>query len=209
MVERESILFCISGPTASGKSTVCRYLKDKFPDLNFSVSTTTRSPRPGEVDGREYYFVSKEEFQQKIDKGDFVEHAEFSGNFYGTDLKNLEGAKSSGKDLLLEIEVQGVSQLKEKMAEGVVTIFLFPVSFAELEKRLRDRNTESEEQIQTRLDTARKEVELLSKGSFSDYLVINDDLDKACQEVAAIITAETRKLSRYGKGYLSHLLTQS
>lgn len=193
-------MICIAGPTASGKSTICRALVPGIENIRLSISTTTRPPRRGEVDGVDYNFVSREEFAERVKRGAFIEHAEFSGNLYGTEYSNITRAEEQGFDLIFEIEVQGVQQLKARYGSRLRTIFVFPVSFEELERRLRARATDSEEQIQHRLKRAREEVALLSTPQFSDYLVVNDVLEHAVERARAIIVAERCRLERAGEG---------
>ncbi|MCB0344885.1 MAG: guanylate kinase [Bdellovibrionales bacterium] len=195
-MKHSPLLVCIAGPTASGKSTICKALIPQVDGLKLSVSTTTRAPRPGETDGVDYNFVSTDEFKRRVDDGAFIEHAQFSGNMYGTEWVNVDRAEAEGYDLVFEIEVQGVQQLKARYGDRLTTVFVFPVSFAELEKRLRGRATDSEEQIQQRLKRAKEEVAILSDTSFSDYLVINDSLDAAIVRIKAIISAERCRLDR-------------
>jgi guanylate kinase len=165
-------LFVLSGPSGAGKSVLIQRLIDALPSLRFSVSSTTRMPRPGETDGESYHFVSREQFQADIEAGNFFEYAEYSGNLYGTSRRELELARQQGRDLLLDIEVQGARQLQGKGIDAVY-IFVTPPSFAELERRLRFRNTESEEAIQRRLSQA---VEDIAHVQRYEFVIINDNL---------------------------------
>jgi len=171
-----------------------------------SISTTTRAPRAGEVDGRDYYFVSGAEFQQRLAAGRFIEHADFGGERYGTELTNIERAQKESKDLLLDIEVQGVRQLKQLFPGRVVTTFVFPPSFTELEARLRARASENEEQIAVRLKTARGEVAILKDPLFSDFIVVNDQLEAALALSKSIVAASRALLSRQSPEEISKLL---
>jgi len=171
-------MLVVSGPSGSGKSTICkRLLLD--PRVVFSVSATTRKPRPGEVDGRDYHFLSADEFRARIAKGAFVEHAEVFGNLYGTLREPMEAAKARGQVYLLEIDVQGANQLRALGEEGVY-IFIAPPDFEELKRRLSGRGTESPEVLQRRLHKA--EDELRERHRY-DHVVVNDDLERAVGEV--------------------------
>ncbi len=194
--ERQNRLFCFVGPGASGKSTICRELLLREPGIELSISTTSRDPREGEKDGREYYFVSEEEFLTRIDQGNFVEHAIFNGRRYGTERPNIERVLQSDKDLVLDIDVQGVEQLKQLYPNQVATIFVFPPSFSMLRERFEKRGTDSEEKIQSRLEIARKEIEKLKVPGFSVYLLLNADLTESFDRAQAIIQAERMRFSR-------------
>lgn len=176
-------LFVISGPSGAGKSTVIGKLMEMRDDLAFSVSVTTRSPRPGEQDGVDYYFVDMERYNAMIADGELLEHAEFAGNGYGTPKIPVLKLMDQGKNVLLDIEVQGAAQVKNAMSESI-SIFLAPPSMEELERRLRGRGTETEEKIIQRLETARHELTLADR---YDYRVINDDPLQAAKELNAII----------------------
>lgn len=174
----------MSGPSGVGKGTIRNKLFDKN-DLNlfYSVSMTTRKPRPGEVDGQDYYFVSREEFDKNIENGNLLEWAEFVGNRYGTPKDKVEKMREEGKNVLLEIEVNGTSQVLEKVND-VVSIFILPPSLEELESRIRGRSTESEEVIKERLTKATKELDFQKQYKFK---VVNDNIDVAVEEVRNII----------------------
>lgn len=182
----KGLLIILSGPSGAGKSTVISRLVKARGDIRFSVSATTRAPRPGEVDGCDYYFKSREEFAQMVAADAFLEHAEYVGNCYGTPAAPVDADLGEGFNVLLDIEVQGAAQIMEKRPDAV-SVFLCPPSLEELEKRLRKRGTDSEDKILGRLETARREYEQLSRYS---YIVINDDADTAAGELNAIITAE-------------------
>ncbi len=199
MVEREPILFCFCGPVASGKSTITRHVLTSS-SLALSISTTTRKPRPKEKHGVHYYFLKKEEFLKKIEKGDFIEYAEFNNNFYGTDKKVVRDAFKNGVDLLLDIEVKGVKILKSLYPENVVTIFVIPPSIEILKSRLiKRKSNEGKEEIEKRLKIAKEEIKVLVSNGFSDYLLVNDDLDEAKKDALSIIRGEKRKFSRYSE----------
>lgn len=206
MSRHESIFFCFCGPTASGKSTLCRKVLTELPGLKLSTSTTTRPARDGESDGEHYYFVSDEEFDARIQSGKFLEWANFAGYRYGTERRNFDQALAQDTDLLLDIEIQGVAQLKKLFPKNVVTIFVFPVSFATLEKRLRARQSETEVAIQARLLRAREEIRVLSQENFSDYFLNNDSLEQSVQQVLSIIQAERLSFVRQRECTISKLL---
>ena len=187
-----STLFVISGPSGAGKSVLIRRILDDLPGIRFSVSSTTRSPRPGEADGIDYHFISREQFQSGIDAGGFLEHARFSANSYGTNRHEVEEAELLGQDLLLDIEVQGARQLQEKGIDAVY-IFVTPPSFAELERRLRSRNTEDEVSIQRRL---RQSVEDVSHVHRYQFVIVNDNLEEAYSRLRSIFVAERSRRTR-------------
>ena len=179
-------LFVISGSSGVGKGTVIGGFLKRNPQFTLSISCTTRKMRPGEVDGVNYFFLSKDEFKDCIDNNKFLEWAEFAGNFYGTKQKYIHQCLEEGKNLILEIDTQGAIQVKQKMPEAVL-IFIAPPSFEILEKRLRGRHTEDEETIQKRLEAVKKELE---RAENFDYRVINDDVDRAIQNLEDIIKGE-------------------
>ena len=178
--------FIISGPSGVGKSTVLKELFQDRDDLYFSVSATTRPPRPGEINGVHYHFTNVDEFRKMISEDAFLEYAEYVGNFYGTPRKYVDEAMAAGKDAILDIEIQGAAQVHTLRPE-VVRIFIAPPSWEELERRLTARGTDSQEVIQSRL--LRAKVELQTASSY-DYLVINDTVEQAVAEMAAILCAE-------------------
>ena len=178
--------FIISGPSGVGKSTVLSALMEERKNLYFSVSATTRQPRPGEENGVHYHFLTLDTFREWIAQDEFLEHAEFVGNCYGTPKKYVYEAMDRGQDVILDIEVQGAMQVAEKMPE-VVRIFIAPPSWTELERRLTERGTDTPEKIQGRLARAKEEVKLA--GTY-DYFVINDSVENAVRELNAIMTAE-------------------
>lgn len=189
-----STLFVISGPSGAGKSVLIRRILDDLPAIRFSVSSTTRGPRPGETEGIDYHFISREQFQADIEAARFLEHAQYSGNLYGTNRHEIEEAERLGQDLLLDIEVQGARQLQEKGVEAVY-IFVAPPSFAELERRLRSRNTEDEVAIQRRL---RQSVEDVSHVHRYQFVIVNDNLEEAYSRLRSIFIAERARRSRMG-----------
>lgn len=191
------ILYIISAPSGSGKTTLVNELRQYVPNLEFSISFTTRSPRGSEQDGREYHFISRGEFENMIEGGEFLEYAQVFGNYYGTARPVLQHAKEQGNDLLLDIDVQGERQVKQKAPEAV-SIFVLPPSRAELESRLRKRSrsegVNSEETIRRRLDTARREIENYPN---YDYILINDRLEESVDRLQAIVLGE--RVRRSGK----------
>ena len=179
-------LIVISGPSGAGKSTVVFKAIEGREDFCFSTSVTTRKPRPGEVDGREYFFVDPDRFQEMVANDELLEHAEYVANSYGTPRAYVEEKLAAGMNVLLDIEVQGARQIHEKKPDAVM-IFIIPPSLEELEKRLRGRGTDTDRAIEARLIRARQEYQ---EADFYDYLIINDDAGKAAEELSAIILAE-------------------
>ena len=188
----KGLLLVVSAPSAGGKGTILGELFRQDDNLRMSVSATTRQPRPGEEHGRHYFFVSREEFQKLVDEEKMLEHAEYVGNCYGTPRGPVENWMAEGRDVILEIDVQGGAQVKKLMPD-CVSVFITPPSLAVLEKRLRQRGTEDEETIQRRLKTARQELE---QAKYYDYIVINDRLEDAVADMQAILRSEKRKYSR-------------
>ena len=185
-MEKRGKTFIISGPSGVGKSTVLGALFEGRDDLYFSVSATTRAPRPTETPDVDYHFIEAETFRQWIEDGEFLEYAEYVGNFYGTPKKFVDAAMAEGKDVILDIEIQGATQVHE-LRPDVVRIFIAPTSWEELERRLTARGTDSPEKVQKRL--LRAKVELENAGHY-DYFVINDTVENAVQELRAIMLAE-------------------
>ncbi|MBP3509946.1 guanylate kinase [Oscillibacter sp.] len=178
--------FIISGPSGVGKSTVLSALLERRPNVYFSVSATTRNPRPGELDGIHYHFMDVDSFRKWIAMDQFLEYAEYVGNFYGTPKRFVDEAMEQGKDVILDIEVQGAIQVTSKRPD-TVRIFIAPPSWAELERRLTERGTDSKDKIQKRL--LRAKVEFQTAHTY-DYFVINDTVENAVKELDAIMTAE-------------------
>lgn len=194
MKRERGVLIVLSGPSGAGKSTVISRLLRRRGDVRFSVSATTRAPRPGEENGVNYYFLSREQFAGLIERDALLEHAEYVGNYYGTPAEPVEKSLADGYNVLLDIEVQGAAQVLAKRPDAV-SVFLCPPSLAELERRLRGRGTDAEDVIRGRLDTARREY---ARSENYAYIVVNDDADTAAAELDAIITAELcRRARRY------------
>lgn len=186
-------VFIISAPSGSGKSTLVNKIRQTVPDLEFSISYTTRKPRGAERNGSEYFFVTREQFEEMIRMDEFLEHADVFGNYYGTARMFLDKAKTDGKDLLLDIDVQGAAQIKRKLPEAV-SIFVLPPNRSELEQRLRKRSQDSEAVIQRRLDEATREIEKYDK---YDYILVNDRLEDSVETLQAILLSE--RLARAGR----------
>ena len=191
-MNEKGLLIVFSGPSGVGKDTLLKRLLERYPNIRLSVSATTRSPRSGEENGKDYFFMSRERFQELLTQDKMLEHAEYCGNYYGTPSEPIENWLSEGKDVILEIEVQGGAQVLQKRPE-CVSIFVLPPSIEVLEKRLRSRGTEDEETIQKRLGAAKEEI---AKVYQYGYAVVNDDLDEAADEIAAILRAEKRRSLR-------------
>ena len=179
-------LFVISGSSGVGKGTVIQKLMKNNPHFKLSISFTTRKKREGEIEGINYFYVSKDEFKKNVENNEFLEWAEFSENFYGTKKEYVQKVLNQGQNLILEIETQGAMQVKEKMPEAVL-IFILPPSYEDLENRLRSRNTESEEAIAKRLDFVQLEIKNSEK---FDYKVVNDKVESAVAEIERIIKSE-------------------
>jgi len=182
----QGLLIVLSGPSGVGKGTICSALRGEMPELVYSVSATTRTAREGEVDGVNYFFKTKEEFRSMIDNDELLEWAEYVGNYYGTPRSFVEETIRSGKDIILEIEVQGALKVKEKFPDGVF-IFIMPPSLSELEHRIQNRGTETIDTIRNRLNVALEEIRLVEQ---YDYAVVNDEVSAACNRIRSIITAE-------------------
>ncbi len=182
----------LSGPSGAGKGTVLKALLSGGGPIRFSVSATTRAPRPGEKDGREYYFISREEFKRMVDSGEMLESAEYCGNFYGTPAAPIREWTAQGIDVVLDIEVKGGAQVRRKCPDSV-GVFILPPSMEELERRLRKRGTESEEAVRRRLETARREI---PEAVNYDYVVVNDSAGLAADRIREILHAEKNRVQR-------------
>lgn len=182
-MEKKGAILILSGPSGCGKSTLLKNVYKEIGDYHFSISTTTREPRVGEEDGVDYYFVSREEFEEDIKTGQFLEWAEVHGNYYGTSLKPIKKAVSEGKLVIFDIDVQGHNIVRKKLDDIVTSVFITTPSLNDLEERLKNRNTDSEEVIEKRLVNAKTEIKYFRK---YDYFIINDDLEKASKELVSI-----------------------
>lgn len=188
----KGLLIVLSGPSGVGKGTVCSMLRTLAPELVYSVSATTRSPRAGEVEGVNYFFKSQEQFRSMIEQDELLEWAQYVSNYYGTPRSFVYDTIQAGKDIILEIDVQGALKVKEKFPEGVF-IFLMPPSLGELKSRIEGRGTETDDTILSRMSVAADEIRLLEH---YDYAVVNDQVESACGRIRSIITAEHCKRER-------------
>ena len=202
-IKRVGMALIVSGASGTGKSTICKRLMDQFPKLVFSISCTTRPPRPGEVDGVDYYFITQDNFDAKVANNEFIEHATVYENSYGTLREEIIGRINKGEDLFLDIDVQGALQIREFMKHdellrnSVEFVFIAPPSFEELEKRLRERGTEEEDVIECRLNNAKKELKYWKN---YDYLIINDELETAVEDMVKLFESlhkSTKRLVEY------------
>ena len=191
---RRGLLFILSSPSGAGKSTISRSLLADEPNLTFSVSATTRAPRPGEQDGREYFFKTRAEFEAMIEAGELLEHAEVFGNLYGTPISPVEAAIANGQDVLFDIDWQGGQQIANStLQDAVVSVFILPPSLAELEKRLKGRAQDSDDIIAGRMAKSMGEINHWSE---YDYVLVNRDLDECAAEVTDILQAERLRRRR-------------
>ena len=192
MNKSRGMLIILSGPSGSGKGTIIKSLLQKRQDTVLSISVTTREPRPGEVDGVHYFFRTREEFEQLIRDKKLLEYAEYNGNYYGTPEEAIDGWVSEGKNVILEIEVQGAEKVMDYRSD-LVSVFITIPSMEELERRLRDRGTETEDKIRGRMQVARRE---LTRAFRYDYVVLNDEVDLAVERINTIISAEQMRYAR-------------
>ena len=188
----KGVLIVVSGPSGTGKGTVCTELLTQTPELAYSISATTRKPRTGEIDGQNYYFLDKATFEKMIGDGGFLEYANVYGNYYGTPLGKIEERLAAGEDILLEIDTQGALNVMKKCPEGLF-IFLLPPSIGELERRIRGRGSETEDSLGKRLGAAKAEIAI---GKKYDYIVVNDTVKNAVKHIKSIMIAEHCRVSR-------------
>lgn len=192
MITRRGTLFVVSAPSGAGKTTLCREMRLRLPDLAYSVSVTTRPPRPGEIDGTDFRFVTRAQFEDMVTGGEMAEWATVHTNLYGTPAAPLEYALGQGRDVLLDIDTQGAAQLRTRYPDAVL-VFVVAPSLGELEQRLRERRSDSEREIKRRLERARDEVMLWKR---YDYLIVNRDVKEAMEQLESIIQAERCRVAR-------------
>lgn len=192
MKNKQGLLYVLSGPSGCGKGTVVRELLDRNENIFLSISATTRSPRNGEIDGQHYYFLSKEQFEEQLAADGMLEHANYCGNYYGTPKEAVVRRCQEGKDVILEIEVQGALQVKKKYPEAIL-IFILPPSLEELSRRLIDRNTEDAETVYKRLAKSTEEMKYAAE---YDYTVVNDTVSEAAHQILSIMEAEKLRSKR-------------
>ena len=190
--DKRGLLIVISGPSGAGKGTVCKALLKEVKDLNISISMTTRKPRVGEIDGINYYFVQEDYFKKMVEERELLEYAKVYDNYYGTPKRKVLEKLNQGKDVILEIDIQGALKVKSQFSEGVF-IFIVPPSMEELENRIKKRGTETEEEVAKRFQSSYKEINYVSK---YNYIVINDEIEKAVERVKSIIIAEKCRVDR-------------
>ena len=188
----KGLFIVVSAPSGTGKSSICRRFMEVYPEVKFSISFTSRPPRPNEENGKDYYFISREEFQARIDQGEFVEWVENYGHFYGSSRNVMEEFLQSGQNLLLDIESRGAKKIKQNFKGGVY-VFVLPPSRSELLKRLEGRGCETDEVIQNRFDNAKSELKEIS---WYDYVIFNKDLETAVNQLISIYVAQKCKRSR-------------
>lgn len=200
--KKKGLVFVVSAPSGTGKTTLCRAMTRIFPGLHYSISHTTRQQRPGDENGKDYHFISPQEFQQMIDRSEFVEWAEIYGHRYGTSRAVVEKVLEEGRDVILDIDGQGAKQIHDKKLPGAF-IFLLPPSLEELERRLSNRRTERKAAMEERLRKAKAEM---AEAYWYDYLIVNDELEKAQEQLQAVILAEHCRRERMSE-FLAEILT--
>lgn len=197
-IQRRGLMLVLSSPSGAGKSTIARALLEREDELFLSISMTTRPPRPGEEEGRDYFFITEDEYNQKVQGDELLEHAQVFSNYYGTPKTLVERHLTAGEDVLFDIDWQGTQQLRESAREDVISIFILPPSYEELEKRLTGRGQDSEEVIRKRMAKASDEM---SHWPEYDYVIVNDVIEESIQNVQAILKAERlRRMRRLGLG---------
>lgn len=204
MIPYSNFIIILSSPSGAGKSTITKKLLETDENIKLSVSATTREPRDGEEDGKHYYFLSKDTFKEEIEKDNFVEYAEVFGNYYGTLKREVESKFADNKDIILDIDWQGARQVSDQLdVKRLLRIFILPPSIKELENRLRSRGTDSEEVITKRMDKARDEISHFNE---YDYIVVNDDVDEAFEQIKSIIY--TKRLQNTEQEKLEDFVTK-
>ena len=191
--KNKGVMLVLSSPSGAGKSSICKALLNLDKNLFLSISTTTRQKRPNEISGKDYNFVTEEEFKKQLKKNNFIEHAKVFDNFYGTDKLLVESKINEGKDLLFDIDWQGAQQLREKMREDIVSVFILPPSKSELEQRLKNRGQDDDEVVKKRMDGASSEI---THWAEYDYIIINKNLEESVNTVLGILKAERMKRIR-------------
>jgi guanylate kinase len=202
MMHRDGILFVVSAPSGAGKTTLCKGITDSLENLTHSISYTTRKPRPGETDGRDYYFVTEDRFRDMVQAGDFAEYAEVHANLYGTSKRVLDDMIGEGIDVILDIDTQGARQIKSHFATAVF-VFIMPPSMAILEERLRNRKSDREDEIRKRM---RRAVEEIRDYGLYDYIVVNRDFERALSELRSIVVAERCRTKLLRNDWIEDLL---
>ena len=202
MKQRDGILFVVSAPSGAGKTTLCKGITDSLENLTHSISYTTRKPRPGETDGRDYYFVTADRFRDMVQAGDFAEYAEVHANLYGTSKRVLDDMIREGIDVILDIDTQGARQIKSHFATAVF-VFIMPPSMAILEERLRNRKSDREDEIRKRMQRA---VDEIRDYGLYDYIVVNRDFERALSELRSIVVAERCRTKLLRSDWIEELL---
>ena len=202
MKRRKGLLFVVSAPSGAGKTSLCRAITDSLENLTHSISYATRKPRPGEIDGRDYYFVGQERFREMIQAGDFAEWAEVHANYYGTSRRVLDDMISKGLDVILDIDTQGAAQIKAKY-DTAVFIFIMPPSLDILEERLRNRKSDHEDEIRKRMKRAREEIR---DYAMYDYIIVNRDFDRALTELRSVVISERCRTRLMDAAWIEEML---
>ncbi len=203
MNRKEGLLFVVSAPSGAGKTSLCRAVTSEIENLRHSISYTTRNPRPGEIDGRDYYFVTHERFRAMIESGDFAEYAVVHSNYYGTSRRVLDGMRIEGIDVILDIDTQGAQQIREKYRDRATFIFIMPPSMEILEERLRNRKSDREDEIERRMQRARDEMR---DYTLYDYVIVNRDFEHALVEIRSVIISERRRTRLIDPDWIQNLL---
>ena len=204
MKKKEGLLFVVSAPSGAGKTSLCRALTVELENLRHSISYTTRNPRPGEIDGRDYYFVTPDRFRQMVQAGDFAEWAEVHSHLYGTSRRVLDGMRAEGIDVILDIDTQGAKQIRDKYDGRAVFVFIMPPSLEILEERLRNRKSDREDEIRKRMRRSKDEMR---DYTLYDYVIVNRDFDRALLEIRSVITAERCRTQLIDPAWMQGLLS--